>query len=209
MHHSSIKEHLTRVHPGVVHSSTNPAYVYNSTAVPDPEQFNSATFNREAFIAEARHANEQLVAQINQQHKLSPSNSSSKVAKSTLLSSSISPKSSHSSPNLSINESDESSFNDEARLVKSTLVDMNNSTTTTTTKVNNFSISSLIGASDSVKTTTPNARFFADSTQQQNISTLMPTFANAYSSPNMWSYYNQIQLYFNFINHYNTNTHKF
>ena len=64
MHHSSIKEHLAKIHPNVVHSTSNPAYVFNSIAVPDPDQFNSTDFNKEAFIAEAKMANDKLVAQI-------------------------------------------------------------------------------------------------------------------------------------------------
>ena len=60
MHHSSIKEHLAKIHPNVVHSTSNPAYVFNSIAVPDPDQFNSTDFNKEAFIAEAKMANDKL-----------------------------------------------------------------------------------------------------------------------------------------------------
>ena len=64
MHHSSIKEHLAKVHPHVVHTSANSAYVFNSVAVPDPVQFNSVDFDREAFISEARKSNEKLIARI-------------------------------------------------------------------------------------------------------------------------------------------------
>ena len=39
-------------------------YVFNSIAVPDPDQFNSADFNREAFIAEAKQSNDKLMAQM-------------------------------------------------------------------------------------------------------------------------------------------------
>lgn len=105
MHHSSIKEHLAKVHPNVVHSSANPAYAFNSGAVPDPEIFNSATFNREAFIAEARQANEKLVAQINNKYRINSSTSST-------ISSSSSPKSMQSSPNLSINQNENSEIQD-------------------------------------------------------------------------------------------------
>lgn len=105
MHHSSIKEHLAKVHPNVVHSSANPAYAFNSGAVPDPEIFNSATFNREAFIAEARQANDKLVAQINTKYRINSSTSST-------ISSSSSPKSMHSSPNLSINQNENSEIQD-------------------------------------------------------------------------------------------------
>jgi hypothetical protein len=96
MHHSSIKEHLNKVHPGVVHSAANPAYVFNSVAVPDPVHFNSSTFDRNAFIAEAREANDKLAAQINGTSTPVPTSSSSKRR------SSISPVSDHSSPNTSI-----------------------------------------------------------------------------------------------------------
>ncbi|RNA31078.1 zinc finger protein 394-like [Brachionus plicatilis] len=105
MHHSSIKEHLAKVHPTVVHTSANPAYAFNSGAVPDPEMFNSASFNREAFIAEARQANEKLVAQINTKYRINSSTSST-------ISSSSSPKSMHSSPNLSINQNENSEIQD-------------------------------------------------------------------------------------------------
>jgi hypothetical protein len=77
MHHSSIKEHLAKIHPNVIHSTSNPAYVFNSIAVPDPEQFNSTDFNKEAFIAEAKMANEKLVAQIYHQPSSMHPNSSS------------------------------------------------------------------------------------------------------------------------------------
>ena len=48
--------------------------MFNSIAVPDPEQFNSADFNREAFIAEAKQSNDKLVAQMfnSSQHQISP-----------------------------------------------------------------------------------------------------------------------------------------
>ena len=46
--------------------------MFNSIAVPDPEQFNSADFNREAFIAEARQSNDKLVAQMSSGQHATP-----------------------------------------------------------------------------------------------------------------------------------------
>lgn len=64
MHHSSIREHLAKVHPTIVHNNNCPGYIYNTNAVPDPEEFNSTTFNKDAFIAEAKHHNDKLSAEI-------------------------------------------------------------------------------------------------------------------------------------------------
>ena len=68
MHHSSIKEHLNRQHPQISSQlNSSPAgYVFNTTAVPDPDQFNSANFDRQAFIRVAQTSNDKLVAKISQ-----------------------------------------------------------------------------------------------------------------------------------------------
>ena len=65
MHHSSIREHLTKIHPDYAHNSNCPGYVYNGSAVPNPEDFNSTTFDKQAFINEAKVANDKLSAHIN------------------------------------------------------------------------------------------------------------------------------------------------
>jgi hypothetical protein len=64
MHHSSIREHLAKIHPECIHNSNSPGYVYNASAVPDPEHFNSTTFDKQAFIAEAKQNNDKLSAHI-------------------------------------------------------------------------------------------------------------------------------------------------
>ena len=65
MHHSSIREHLAKIHPECSHNSNCPGYVYNASAVPNPEDFNSVSFDKEAFINEAKQNNDKLSAHIN------------------------------------------------------------------------------------------------------------------------------------------------
>lgn len=176
MHHSSIKEHLAKVHPGVVHSSANPAYAFNSVAVPEPEEFNSATFNREAFIAEAKQANEKLVAQITHKYRLNSSSSSS------------SPKSTQSiSPNLSINQQENSLLHDSDDQNSSNLLDETSSKKSP--KYSSFSISSLISESN-----TPKQAIKTEPVQTN--SQFIPTNLN---SSNIWSYANQIQLFYVYL----------
>lgn len=91
MHHSSIKEHLAKMHPHVVHSSASPAYVFNSVVVPEPEQFNSASFDREAFVREARQTNESLSAHLNVNHRHNDYNQPQSTSVSSFSSSSTSP----------------------------------------------------------------------------------------------------------------------
>jgi hypothetical protein len=149
MHHSSIKEHLAKIHPTVIHSSSNPAYIFNSIAVPDPDQFNSASFDRQAFINEARQANEKLVIQLNTEVR----NHSTENYSTSLSSASLSPNTSENS--LSINEQECGSTNssDESDHLNHSA---NNSSAinhlelqTSTPKACNFSISSLINKSES------------------------------------------------------------
>ncbi|CAF0828816.1 unnamed protein product [Brachionus calyciflorus] len=177
MHHSSIKEHLAKVHPNIVHSSANPAYAFNSGAVPDPEEFNSANFNREAFIAEAKQANEKLVAQINTKYRINSSTAS------TISSS---PKSMQSSPNLSINNNENSVLYedslDESNLVKK----LDTSPKSLSPKNLSFSIDSLI--SDDKSTGVKNN---------------FPSYNNSVlnESMNMWSTYpNQFQFFYQYFN---------
>ena len=180
MHHSSIKEHLAKVHPNVVHTSANPAYAFNSGAVPDPEEFNSANFNREAFIAEARQANEKLVAHINTKFRINSSTSST-------ISKSSSPKSMQSSPNLSINHNENSIVQD----FEDSLDESNHSKKMETSRTSpkavspknlSFSISSLINEekSNECKNDLPNA-----------------------SAINLWNNYtNQFQMFYQYFNQY-------
>jgi hypothetical protein len=37
MHHSSIRDHLSKCHPEKSHNSCEPGYIFNSAAVPEPE----------------------------------------------------------------------------------------------------------------------------------------------------------------------------
>ena len=71
MHHSSIREHLSKIHPDCAHNSNCPGYVYNASAVPNPEDFNSTSFDKEAFINEAKQNNDKLSAQLNSVIQLS------------------------------------------------------------------------------------------------------------------------------------------
>lgn len=52
MHHSSIRDHLAKVHPDKVHTPLQPGYLFNSQAVPEPEVFNSKGFNANTFTSE-------------------------------------------------------------------------------------------------------------------------------------------------------------
>ncbi|RNA42733.1 gastrula zinc finger -like [Brachionus plicatilis] len=45
MHHSSIRDHLAKVHPDKSHTPLQPGYLFNSQAVPEPEVFNSMSHN--------------------------------------------------------------------------------------------------------------------------------------------------------------------
>lgn len=54
MHHSSIRDHLAKVHPDKTHTPLQPGYLFNSHAVPEPEVFNSKGFNANSFINEAK-----------------------------------------------------------------------------------------------------------------------------------------------------------
>lgn len=204
MHHSSIKEHLSKVHPTVVHTSANPAYAFNSIAVPDPEEFNSAGFNREAFIAEAKQANEKLVAQINTKYRINSSTNSSTVSTS-------SPVSNHSSANLSINDFEENSLSlddtnqsifgrvrKENKSQNKSNVSLsfssenaNNSMVknnlSSTPKYSSFSISSLINEDKKPVVE-------QESVMEQS---LLPNHVN---SSNIWAYSNQMQLFYSYLN---------
>ncbi len=46
MHHSSIRDHLAKVHPDKSHNSCEPGYIFNSSAVPEPE---SSVFDAKNF----------------------------------------------------------------------------------------------------------------------------------------------------------------
>jgi hypothetical protein len=50
MHHSSIRDHLAKVHPENTHTPLQPGYIFNSHAVPEPDVFNSKSFNKTSFV---------------------------------------------------------------------------------------------------------------------------------------------------------------
>ena len=52
MHHSSIRDHLAKVHPDKTHTPLQPGYLFNSHAVPEPEVFNSKSFNVNTFVSD-------------------------------------------------------------------------------------------------------------------------------------------------------------
>ena len=52
MHHSSIRDHLAKVHPDKTHTPLQPGYLFNSQAVPEPDVFNAKGFNVNSFVNE-------------------------------------------------------------------------------------------------------------------------------------------------------------
>ena len=54
MHHSSIRDHLTKNHPEKIHSPLSPGYIFNSQAVPEPDVFNSKNFNATTFVNDTK-----------------------------------------------------------------------------------------------------------------------------------------------------------
>lgn len=178
MHHSSIKEHLTRQHPGVVHSASNPAYVFNTSAVPDPEQFNNKNFDRAAFIEIAKESNTKLVAKMTEQHstvtKLSNSVNISPISSSSTSSSfyrndETSFTNEHSQ-SLSSNESFHSPALDVKPVIKP--------------KFSNFSINSLLGNETIPK---------VETALQFNSSPSSPTYMQ------QLNYNQQLQIYFKYL----------
>jgi hypothetical protein len=120
--------------------------VFNSVAVPDPEQFNSRSFDRDAFIKEARQTNEKLVAELNGNVRANCSSIDSSMSSSSLhtmsptnsqlhSSSSTSSSSTSSSPNVFQQSESSSSVSHQIASAFSS----------TPKSVTNFSISSLIG----------------------------------------------------------------
>lgn len=236
MHHSSIKEHLSKIHPGVVHSSTNPAYVFNSIAVPDPEQFNSASFDRQAFIAEAKEANDKLVAQMSQVNRSSKATlSSASVNISPISTTSTSPSTSgylnHNEDEISFHSSslnDENANNEESnsssdeirksklklsRKIKRMRKNNNepskslnssnelcdsfkaqNTSQTSASKYTSFSISSIINDTDD-----------KNSSSQAQSGDVKPFVFPGYlnNTVNMWSYANQMQLFYSYLSQIN------
>ena len=179
MHHSSIKEHLTRQHPGVVHSSSNPAYVFNTSAVPDPEQFNNKNFDRAAFIEIAKESNTRLVAKINENQS-----ASARLSNSV----NISPISS-SSTSSSFYRNDETSFINE----HSQSMSSNDSFNTPAdvkpvikAKYSNFSIDSLLNE--------PAVPIKSEPIESLQFNTQSsPTYIQQYN------YNQQLQLYFKYL----------
>jgi hypothetical protein len=54
MHHSSIRDHLAKVHPDKTHTPLQPGYIFNSQAVPEPDVFNSKGFNISNFVNDTK-----------------------------------------------------------------------------------------------------------------------------------------------------------
>ena len=181
MHHSSIKEHLARIHPGIIHSTTNPAYVFNSTAVPDPDQFNSKSFDHASFIATAREANDKLIAKISNNNSFNLSHAST--------SSSLSPQSNYSDIKQEdasfINEHSQSLSSNESLFESSAIIEPPTSRKTGK-KFTSFNIRSLLSDShvelESKPQVSTDASLNAASTYLQQ-----------------WVYANQIQLYYNYM----------
>lgn len=200
MHHSSIKEHLNRNHPEVRHSSSNPAYVFNTVAVPEPEQFNSSNFDRATFIEVANESNNKLTAKMNLQ-QLSNSVNISPISTS-----------SNGSSYYSYYKQDEASFSNDysnSSVSNESFNDSNrklNESTENRPKYSSFSIDSLLNESPKVKSepkqqqTSPfqTNNFF----QQLNLNKLKsgqtsPIQTNNYFQ--QWNYNNQLQMYFKYL----------
>ena len=54
MHHSSIRDHLAKLHPDKTHTPLQPGYLFNSQAVPEPEVFNAKGFNVNSFVSDSK-----------------------------------------------------------------------------------------------------------------------------------------------------------
>jgi len=183
MHHSSIKEHLNRNHPGVIHSSNQPAYVFNTSAVPDPEEFNSANFNRAAFIEIARESNDKLLAKISSQNsnKLSDSVDISPISSSSLSSSY------YTEPKIE----DGSFINEHSQSISwnESLLDVDYSKKSR--KYKSFSIESLLGENASPKKEPVTIR--------PDLFKFNNNFGQMGFGIQQWNYYNQLQMYFKYL----------
>jgi hypothetical protein len=73
MHHSSIRDHLSKCHPEKSHNSCEPGYVFNSAAVPEPEL--SQTYEKSSI------KNFDIIDSINQTKLFSLNHSSNQVKK--------------------------------------------------------------------------------------------------------------------------------
>ncbi len=187
MHHSSIKEHLNRIHPGVVHSSNQPAYVFNTTAVPDPEQFNSASFDRAAFIETAKESNDKLVAKISSQKSNNLSNSVD-----------ISPtsSSSFSSSYAELKHEDGSFINEHSQSISSNESFLESDSVKKTNKYTSFSIDSLLGGNESPK---------RDPAVKPDIFKYCNNLNQLSYGIQQWNYNNQLQMYFKYLYQLQTN----
>ena len=54
MHHSSIRDHLAKLHPDKAHTPLQPGYLFNSQAVPEPDVFNAKGFNVNSFVSDSK-----------------------------------------------------------------------------------------------------------------------------------------------------------
>ncbi|CAF0923104.1 unnamed protein product [Didymodactylos carnosus] len=63
MHHSSIRDHLTKTHPDKQHSTLEPGYNFNAQAVPEPDQFNAVDFDPIEFVKQSNNTRHTLTPQ--------------------------------------------------------------------------------------------------------------------------------------------------
>lgn len=98
MHHSSIRDHLSKCHPEKSHNSCEPGYIFNSAAVPEPEL---SHIDEKIFKKIDIHENETRSAKINSTNDESSKNSESKIKKNN------SSKNFKVEPLVSINEAEE------------------------------------------------------------------------------------------------------
>lgn len=178
MHHSSIKEHLNRIHPGTVHSSATPGYVFNTVAVPDPIQFNSGNFDRAAFIEVAKESNIKLVEKISNQKQLSNSVNISPISSASSLSSSFQSKQGDGS---FINEHSQSISSNDSLSEHDNLPRKANDPIVKP-KYTSFSISSLLGEDALEKKVDP-----------------APSYVSPGYTIDQWNYNNQLQIYFKYL----------
>ncbi len=188
MHHSSIKEHLSKIHPNVTHSSSNPAYIFNSIAVPDPEQFNSASFDRQAFITEARIANEKLVAQINNapSQSMRPSSSVNVSPVSHHSSSLNSTENGHDDDLLDVDSWNISASSDGSnKSEKQSNVGVNRRSSPSSGKFTSFSIQSIMNGATRPSNSAPRttqAGIYSDLMNKFSLASYQSYFGNIYNA---------------------------
>jgi len=68
MHHSSIRDHLAKLHPDQTHTPLQPGYLFNSQAVPEPDVFNSKDFSVNNFVTDSKMKREFSPSQAIEEH---------------------------------------------------------------------------------------------------------------------------------------------